>query len=80
MIVSFSLKPILTEWLKRYEPDVKEVIGYEDDTEAGGYCETCYYEEAIVNIYYLDSKGAQHKYVYSGEFAELISSLENANG
>jgi len=78
--MSFSLKPILTEWLKQYEPDVKEVVSYEDDTYYGGYCETCSYEEAIVNIYYVDSKGAGHKYVYGGGFAELVSSLEDANG
>lgn len=76
--MSFSLKPVLTEWLKKYEPDVKEVIGYEDDTESGGYCDTCFYIEAIVNIYYLDSKGERHKYVYNGDFAELIRELENA--
>lgn len=78
--MSFSLKPVLTEWLKQHEPDVKEVVRYEDDTAGGGYCDSCYYEYAIVNIYYLDSQGAQHKYVYSAGFAELISSLEDANG
>lgn len=80
--MSFSLKPVLTEWLKQRLPnaDVKEVVSYEDDTAGGGYCSSCYYEYAIVNIYYLDSQNQRQKYVYDDGFAELISSLEDANG
>ena len=76
--MSFSLKPVLTEWLKKYESDVAEVTDYNEDYYMGGGCETCYYEEWEVEIRYLDSKGDRHTYIYSGKFAELIRELENA--
>lgn len=78
--MSFNLRPILTGWLRQDgRLDVKEVVSYEDDTEAGGYCESCYYEEAIVRIKYLNSADELKEYVYYGGFADLISQLEGTD-
>lgn len=72
-----NLKEALAEYMRNsyYKLDVARVTGYEDDTESDGYCETCYYEYAVVRISYVDSAGKPQKWTYRGGFAELINSL-----
>lgn len=84
---SFDFKSLLLKLLKakamhtspnnvlREYPPV-EVINYEQDTRSGGYCDSCYYEETVVEIFYKDAEGHKHYYTYSNNFSELIRELE----
>jgi len=66
----------LAEMLREeYSLDAVEVTEFEDYTEYGGYCSTCYYEEARCKITYVDSQGETQAYDYYGSFAELVGSM-----
>lgn len=52
-----------------------EVTSFEEDKRNDGYCETCYYEYTVVEIYYRDEDNKSKMYVYSGNFADLIREL-----
>ncbi len=66
----------LAEMLRaEYNLDAVEVTEFEDYTEYGGYCETCYYESTRCKISYVDSKGEPQSYDYYGSFAELVGSM-----
>lgn len=67
----------LLDYLKKFGAhlDAKEVTGYEDDTESSGYCDTCWYEEAIVRICYKNANDEVLEHTYYGSFADLIRSL-----
>jgi hypothetical protein len=51
------------------------VLAWRDDTEIGGYCETCRYTEAILWISYKDQSGKIKEYKYYGDFGDLIREL-----
>lgn len=55
--------------------DAVEVTDFEDETQSTGYCDTCYYEYAVVKITYKDSDGALKNYTISESFAEYIKYL-----
>ena len=54
-----------------------EVTSFEEETVSGGYCETCYYEETLVDITYITETGVVKVYEFSGSFAELVKALDN---
>lgn len=73
----FDLKPVLTAWLKGLGKDVEQVIEYDEEHRYGGYCETCSYDEYVVEITYLNSKNKRYYYTFYGTLGSLIRELEN---
>lgn len=76
-----NIESVIHEALANYmrgglDLDVAEVVSFEDDTASGGYCETCYYEYAVVKVHYQNSKNRSCIYTYDGDFAELIWALD----
>lgn len=70
------LKDALAEMMREeYTLDCVEVLEFEDDTESSGFCDTCYYEQAVVRVKYIDSDGDTQFYTYRGSFSELMGSL-----
>lgn len=57
--------------------DAIEVTAFDETTQSGGYCETCYYEETIVEITYVSETGVVKLYTYYGKFSDLINELDN---
>lgn len=55
--------------------DVVTVLSYEQETRGGGYCETCYYEEIVIEVCYVDSDGATCRKDIYGDMGELIRDL-----
>ncbi|ALH46906.1 hypothetical protein AVU87_gp39 [Mycobacterium phage Theia] len=55
--------------------DVDEVVSVEEDTYYSGYCETCYYEEQIVRVHYLDTHGAAQSHAIWDTLSNLINDL-----
>lgn len=75
-----GLQESITESLRTfmvdsYGLDVARVLDWEDDTEGDGYCDTCYYEYAVVRVRYQDSQGVLCDWTYGGSFADLIANL-----
>lgn len=52
---------------------IQEVRSVEEVTRTGGYCETCYYEELVLEIYYIDLDGNNRTYDYYGSLAEFFN-------
>lgn len=65
----------LVGYLRQRGLDAVEVLSFEDDTVASGYCETCYYESVVAIIRYKDSKGVVQTYQAYEAFADIVSSL-----
>lgn len=60
-------------------PDgVKKVLSFEEEKYSGGYCESCAYEETVVEIRYINDDDKQSMYVYRGYFSELLRELLDA--
>lgn len=57
--------------------DAIEVTSFEEATQSGGYCETCYYEETVVEITYITETGVVKLFTFYGTFSELINALDN---
>ena len=72
-----SIRESMTRLINASRPDLdcQEVVSWYDDTQSSGYCETCYYESAVVRMTYLNSNGITAQYTYSGSFGDLISDL-----
>lgn len=75
-----SLEDSIKESLKKFLieeccVDATEVISWNDTTRSGGSCETCYYEEIVVEIIYIDSNSHSREYTWYGSFGELIGYL-----
>jgi hypothetical protein len=66
----------MRDWLQRKGIDVTEVLGYQESTRSGGYCETCYYTYIVVEIDYRKADKTVGCYVYDGEFSDLIRALD----
>jgi hypothetical protein len=56
--------------------DIQTVTGWVDDTIRGGGCETCYYEEAVVRVFYLTWDNEPQEHVITEPFSYLISELD----
>ncbi len=66
----------MAEYLRKCGvPDVATVVAFEQDTRGGGYCNTCYWEEIIVEIRYRTGSGDEETYTYSGDLGELVRAL-----
>lgn len=71
-----TFKALLARYLTKNVDATAEVIEYEQDTEAGGYCDTCYYSDTVVRIVYVSSaSGSRREYTYYGDMGELIRDL-----
>lgn len=57
-----------------YMPGDVVVLRFEDYTESGGYCESCWYETARCKVTYT-YKGEEEVYDYYGSFSELLGDL-----
>jgi hypothetical protein len=56
--------------------EAQEVTSVEQDTVSSGYCETCWYEEIVLEISYIEKgTGRSRLYTYYGNMASLISEL-----
>lgn len=70
------IKEDLAKFMRdHYRLEVSEVLDWEDDTESTGYCDSCYYEYAVVKVKYIDNDFDRCSWTYSGSFADLISNL-----
>lgn len=57
--------------------EADRVTYIDQTTETSGYCETCWYEEIVLEITYIESgTGRSRLYTYRGGMAELISELD----
>lgn len=57
-----------------YDPAV-EVLSFRDQTYNDGYCETCWYEYAVVEIDVRTRSGVETTFVYEDDFADLLDTL-----
>lgn len=56
------------------------VYSYSSETIQSGYCETCYFEEECVDMYYKivgDEQADSRMYSYSGGLGEFIVALSD---
>ena len=60
------------EYLRLHGVDVADdaIITFEDDTEEGGYCETCYYSEYVVRV-----SDGNVAVTYWGDMGDLIREM-----
>ena len=65
----------LAKWLQYRDVDAVEVLSFKEETEYGGYCDTCAYEITHVHIRYLNSVEMTNTYEYYGNMAEFIDEL-----
>lgn len=65
----------LRQMLIREGINAEKVTAFAEDTYSSGYCDTCYYEEIRVHIYY-DSSEGNDTYVYYGTLSELMNELD----
>lgn len=66
----------VAKWLREYGfGDVREVLDVQQDERSGGYCETCWYEEIVVEITYTDSEGERQTHTFYGDMGEFMREL-----
>lgn len=79
-----EFKADLLKVVQDEEPRAVEITGWEQDTRSGGMCETCGYDETIVEVTFkcdrCDEKGhfmtyADHTWTYRGDLGELMRML-----
>jgi len=72
-----SLTAALTKYMQdRHEYwDVAEVVDFREETRSSGYCDTCYYEEVVIEVTYVDSTGEMHRDDIHDNFAGLMREL-----
>lgn len=82
-----DFKMDLLTLVQKAKPEAVQVTDWDESIEAGGYCESCSYEEINVDVYYLcNVDGCKvcprlggHIYSYKGSFAELMRELANGH-
>lgn len=70
-----GFKKALLDLVQGRDEEAVEVIDWEEATEQGGYCETCYYEDVLVEIEYRTADGDRKTYRYYGKFWQLVQEL-----
>ena len=76
MTLDERIKESMARMLRRdYHLDCNTVTSYDETTINLGYCETCWYEIQVVDIYYVNSYGKNESFQVSDSFAELIRNL-----
>lgn len=56
--------------------NIRAVTSWMDDTISYGSCETCYYEQAVVRVFYVTWDDERGEKVIEDSFAYLISDLD----
>lgn len=52
---------------------IDKVLCYDERIEYGGYCETCSYEEYVIDIYFtVNDSNDYYKYTFNGVMSELL--------
>lgn len=60
-------------------PETYKVVSVVEDVQTGGYCETCYYEDHVLLVEYVDEKGnSGFKTLYFETIGEFIKALDDA--
>lgn len=68
-----GLEDALIRYLVKYESIVAvEIMDLDDRKEWRGYCETCEYEQIIVDIEYKGTDGHTKTVSYEGSFGSLM--------
>jgi len=75
-IIEEAIKQAMKNMLVKSGYDVKSVLSYQDETESTGYCDSCYYEYAVVDINYITQDNVNRTYRYNGNFSDLINTLD----
>ena len=70
-----GLAEAMAQMIRSEGLDCVEIVDWDDRTVYGGYCETCAYEYAVVDITYKDSLEQVCLYTYSDDFGTLIRRL-----
>lgn len=71
-----TFKELLGRYLKRYYGcDVAQVLSYVEDEYQTGYCDTCWSEETVVYVDYLDSSGERKKQKVWDSMVNLLDAL-----
>lgn len=78
-----SFKSNFHEAIKKYiheeereDLDIVEIISVTEETEYGGYCETCAYQDDVVIVTYLNSDGDTETYkLYYESIPSLLTAL-----
>lgn len=67
----------VTEYLNAHtDVSADRVTGIDQETYSDGYCETCWYEYIVLEIFYVEADTGAHKiYVYRGNMADLMREL-----
>lgn len=60
---------------ENYDSDAVEVTDVKEETESGGYCNTCWYETQVVEVHYTDSNGAELTRTIYENLSDLINRL-----
>ncbi len=60
---------------ENYDSDAVEVTKVVEETERGGYCNTCWYETQVVEVHYTNENGAELTQTISESFSDLINRL-----
>lgn len=76
--ISNLLHQALVAWLNKRGIAAVEVTGLEQDTRTGGYCESCYYEEVVIQVTYRTAEDAG-VFEYRGDMGELIRELDDVS-
>jgi hypothetical protein len=78
-----EIRLALAEYLRQgYQLDLEErkaiqtVTGWMDYTINSGYCDTCYYERAVVRVFYTTWDGESREVVVEEPFSDLIRELD----
>lgn len=58
-----------------YDSDAVEVTKVKEETETGGYCNTCWYETQVVEVHYIDINGAELMLTVSDNLSDLVNRL-----
>lgn len=73
-----GFKADMLRLVQRQHEDAYLIVDWEEETEYGGYCETCSYEEIVVKVTYTCNtcdECPNHVYKYYGRFSELMKDL-----
>lgn len=60
---------------ENYDSDAVEVTDVKEETESGGYCETCWYDTQVVEVHYVNGNGAELTQTISENLSDLINRL-----
>jgi uncharacterized paraquat-inducible protein A len=74
----------LLKMVQQDNPEATSVVGWDEDSRSGGFCETCYYDETIVEVTFTCTschepghfmRADTHTWTWTGGLAELMREL-----